>query len=96
MTDLCPIDDNQKKCAIVGSDLINNLGRYISKTISPRDIAKVVDMSSNIFYNEGDTLRGTKKTLAVNLSNSGSWLRFNVSHLNHSEVRDVLGDIDCK
>jgi hypothetical protein len=90
------MEDHQKKCAIVSADLINTLGANVPKPVPLTDIVKLVDMSDTILYNKEDTMRGRQHTLAVDVSNSGSWIRFNVAQGDEQKVEEIIRYINCK
>ena len=92
----CPLQETTKKCAIIGSDLLESLGVNVPEPASLSDVLKLVDMSDSILYSQGSTMRGMKKTMAVNISNSGSWLRLNLSEIGSSDIHKVLHALNCK
>lgn len=96
MQEYCPLDDRSKTCAMVGSDVVNALGTNIPKPLPFQDVIRLLDMSDTILYNKGETMMGMRHTLAVDVSNSGSWIRFNVRDGDVSKVESVLRQIGCK
>lgn len=92
----CPVNSDEQKCAVVSSDLINSVGKYISNRVPFSDISKLVNMSSKVLYNEEATMMGPRKLMAVNLAGSGSWLRLNVSELSDKDIQQLLKGIKCK
>lgn len=95
-TDICPIEHKKRRCAVVSETLINNIGRYISKPVLTSDLSKLIEMSSAFLYNEEESMRGVKKTLAVNISDTNTWLRLNVSKINSNVMNGILSKLRCK
>lgn len=94
--DLCPVTNRAKRCAEVSKSLIDGIGKYIPKPVSYSDLSKLIDMSSTILYNEEETMMGKKRTIAINLSDTNTWLRLNVSKINTSLMKGVLSKLECR
>jgi hypothetical protein len=91
----CPVEVQQKQCAVVSGDLVRSLGNHIPRPVGFNDAAKLIGMSDTILYNEGDTMRGRRHTIAVDVSNTGSWVRFDVDPKDVHRIRELVRRLDC-
>lgn len=96
MQEYCPIDQHKKKCVRVNFDLISTLGQKTPQTVPLSMIVNLVDISDTILYSAGNTMRGEEHTLAIDVSNSGSWLRFNVAKSDLGNFEKLIKYLDCK
>jgi hypothetical protein len=93
--DSCPIEVQQKKCAVVSADLVRSLGKHIPKPVPFSDAAKLIGMSDTVLYNGGRTMRGDRHTMAVDVSNTGSWVRFDIDPRDSRQVEELVRRLDC-
>lgn len=93
--DYCPINSEEKRCAIVSDDLINQLGDRFSKPIDRNDLINVAEISRTAMYNEVKTMRGLKRTLALDIGGNGSWVRLDVSKIDDPTLNTVLNSFGC-
>ena len=88
---------NQKKCTAFDSvDLINAMGEKLPRPLRYLDVVKLLNSSDNIMYNGGDSMMGKQHTIAVDVANSGSWVRFNVAREDYSKVEELVQYLDCR
>ena len=87
--DYCPMKTSDKKCGIVSSDFINALGVNVPKTLPISDVVKLINFSNTVFYN-----KGARNTFAIDVSNTGSWVRVHVT--NDADVERLLDHLHCE